>query len=293
MSRSQKRNTKLVDMVSCRFGRLFVVARAKAPSHVSNQGRAYWECICDCGNATTVSGRDLRGARTQSCGCLHTEISSITATRHGHAKPGLHTRTYNTWQAMRRRCLQENEDRYAEYGGRGITICARWDSFEAFLEDMGERPDGMTLDRYPDVNGNYEPGNCRWATVKEQNENKRNSLAYEFNGKRLSLKDWAKTTGIDYATLRERIRNLGWTVERALTEPAGIRAQPKSTPMVIEIDGISRCASAWARIWGLPPHVVRKRAKSGWPANLLCLPIGSVPRLKTVLLNKVARDANI
>ncbi|HVM91765.1 MAG TPA: hypothetical protein VMT67_03080 [Terriglobales bacterium] len=143
-----------------------------------------------------------------------------TVTKHGQARIGAHTRTYESWQSMRRRCLQEKESHYAQYGGRGITICARWDSFEAFLEDMGERPIGKTLDRFPDVDGNYEPGNCRWATTKEQNENKRNSLTFEFNRKRLSLKDWAKETGIAYATLRCRIRDYGWTIERAFSTPS-------------------------------------------------------------------------
>ncbi|SDH10548.1 hypothetical protein SAMN05216466_107116 [Paraburkholderia phenazinium] len=292
MARSQKHNTKMVDMAGQRFGRLLVLSRAATPSHVSNQGRAYWLCACDCGEESVVSGKSLRTDKTRSCGCLIADAAKVHARVHGHARPGSHTRTYHTWQAMRRRCLQEKDSHFAEYGGRGITICERWNSFERFLEDMGERPAGLSLDRYPDVNGNYEPGNCRWATIKEQNENKRNSLAYEFKGRRLSLKDWAKETGIGYATLRDRIRNRGWTIDRALSTSPEVREKPKSTPMIIEIDGVEKCASEWARSWGLPPYVVWKRAKNGWPKELLSAPLGSV-RIANVIEQSEHENASL
>lgn len=138
--------------------------------------------------------------------------------RHGHAIFGAHTPTYNSWQSMTQRCTNASNTNFGEYGGRGISVCERWRKFESFLEDMGNRPVGTTLDRI-DVNGNYEASNCRWATPAEQTANRRTTLIYELDGKRMPLKDWALHLGIGYQTLRIRIREYGWTPERALTTP--------------------------------------------------------------------------
>lgn len=151
-----------------RFGRLVVEAKA-----ASVRGRAGWRCRCDCGQTLVVCGDDLRGGGTRSCGCLHHE--SVThnglLTRHGHAR-GRRTPEYRSWRGMMQRCYDQHCRAYKWYGARGISVCARWHRFEAFLEDMGSRPDGLTLDRI-DNDGNYEPGNCRWVTMKEQLRNRR------------------------------------------------------------------------------------------------------------------------
>lgn len=127
-----------------------------------------WECICDCGKTTTVPGSNLGSGHTRSCGCLR--LKANTTHGHGGAKT---SPTYNSWLAMKKRCLNPNQKGYNHYGGRGITIHTEWiTSFAQFLADMGDRPAGMTLDRI-DCNGNYEPANCKWSTISEQNANQR------------------------------------------------------------------------------------------------------------------------
>lgn len=132
---------------------------------------------------------------------------------HGHSGTSL----YKTWERMRQRCHNPNSNSYGNYGGRGIVVCERWlSSFENFLADMGERPEGKTLDRYPDNDGNYEPGNCRWATNAEQKRNTRRTKMITFNGKTLCMRDWAALVGVSESQFWKRI-NKGWPLERALT----------------------------------------------------------------------------
>lgn len=156
-------------MVGKRFGRLLVLRY----SHNNKDKRPMWVCLCDCGAECIVSGKYLRAGRTRSCGCLHREVSSEI--NKSHSMSG--TKTYQSWHAMLTRCYNKKQASYKKYGALVVTVCDRWrDSFENFFADMGERPEGATLDRINPF-GNYEPSNCRWSSVDEQANNKRGHAA--------------------------------------------------------------------------------------------------------------------
>lgn len=177
--------------------------------------------------------RWMRTSKPTRCGnysCRTTQWETNEGRKlesHGH---GGRTRspTYDTWAGMIDRCVNPNNKRFARYGGRGITVCERWrNSFSAFLQDMGERPEGKSIDRINN-DGNYEPGNCRWATRKEQQNNLHNNLVIEFNGVRRTIHEWADVTGIKTNTLRRRLASQ-WPLEQVFGMPLmqGVRRKER------------------------------------------------------------------
>lgn len=179
------------ELTGKKFGRLLVLSFFK----MNGQGRSTWNCVCDCGKKTIGIGRNMTSGVSKSCGCLMKEMSRNAALIHGKR----YTTEYEVWSHMKDRCLNKKARAYPFYGGRGISIHPEWAaSFMAFLRDMGKRPPGRSIDRINN-DGNYEPGNCRWATVAEQNRNRSISL------KRNVTKEAAKL-GITYGAAYQRIK---------------------------------------------------------------------------------------
>lgn len=208
---------KLIDLTGRRFGRLVVIRRSDtSPKH--------WVCRCDCGDEGDRFGPGLRGGKTVSCGCLRAARIGNLRRKHGKSD----SRAYKVWQDMRRRCRDPRRKAYKHYGGRGIAVCARWQSFADFLADMGEPGDGMSLDRI-DVNGNYEPGNCRWVTLADQKRNKRTTVFTEWRGRRVAMSVVAAETGLPYESIRYHVRR-GMTGDDAAAYVAAHRVMRLSAP---------------------------------------------------------------
>lgn len=187
------------DLTGKRFGRLLVTKRAP-----NAKGNIYWVCRCDCGNSTVSYGGDLTRGKSKSCGCLSRELSRA---RILHGEGSQRTPEYRTWQGMNDRCRNPNATRYDLYGGRGIKVCKRWrESFAAFLADVGRRPTiKHTLDRFPDKNGDYELGNVRWATAKQQAQNTNRNVMLTLRGETHCIAEWSRILAIPRRTIRWRL----------------------------------------------------------------------------------------
>lgn len=192
-----------INLAGQKFGRLV----ALSPERLG--GCTAWRCRCDCGKELIVRTDSLRSGASQSCRCWNAERVKQACTTHGHLVGGKKTATYRAWNDMLARCKNPNNKRYPNYGGRGIRACKRWEQFEHFLADMGERPQGLTLDRRNN-NGNYTPSNCRWATRTEQNRNQRRNRMLTHNGETKCLAEWVEVVGVPRSTLRRRIQSRGW-----------------------------------------------------------------------------------
>lgn len=189
-----------------RFGRLVVTGELKPDPR-----GAKWVCLCDCGRTTAVPGSQMISGRTVSCGCRRKETLALGPMKsriHGHCTGGRPSPEYSAWDQMIRRCTNPNHPSFLNYGGRGISVCKLWrHSFEAFFSDMGPRPSNQySIDRI-DNSGNYEPANCRWATLREQNNNHRRNHNLTWRGETLSMTQWAERLGCSFDRLRSRIRS--------------------------------------------------------------------------------------
>jgi hypothetical protein len=205
------------ESLKVKFGQLRVIGAPSLQSPRGGKARLYVLCECDCGTRKEIGVQELKQGDTTSCGCFARKQSSGRFKTHGHSVNRKSSKTYEAWRSMRKRCYLPKAKGYERYGGRGITVCERWrNSFEAFLADMGEAPANASLDRFPDQNGNYEPGNCRWATAVQQQRNMGSNRLLEFGGRTQCLAAWAEELGFKREIIRERLRR-GWSVERALT----------------------------------------------------------------------------
>lgn len=197
----------LIDIKGQRFGRLIPTRHIYKTS--------LWVCRCDCGKTHIAAGNSLRIGHVSSCGCLNSELSAKRTYVHGHYG----TPEYHAWSSAKGRCFNRENFVYRHYGGRGITMCSEWrDSFKKFLSHVGKRPSRKhSLDRI-NVNGNYEPGNVRWATKIQQMNNMRNSSRITYKGKTRTAPQWARILKINYSALWARI-DKGWDIQRIFTTP--------------------------------------------------------------------------
>lgn len=207
--------SSIENLTGHKFGRLLVVGYAA----IQNRSHKMWICRCECGVVKPVMGQSLRNGASVSCGCLKREKFVARNTTHGMGRHGKNqSPEYRCWVHIRDRCFNHKDRKYNLYGGRGITVCQEWrDSFEAFYAYVGPRPSPEhSIDRFPNRDGNYEPGNVRWATITEQNENTSRNRFVTISGRTQCFKAWCRENGISYDLARDRIRN-GWTDEEAVT----------------------------------------------------------------------------
>jgi len=198
--------------VGTRYGSLVVLGKAESYRKPNGNTEGCSWCECDCGNVVAVRNYHLKSGNSKTCGCSRLKADGFSGDP-----------IYSIWAGMIQRCENPNTLSFHNYGGRGISVCRRWkESVAAFAQDMGPRPDGYTLDRV-DNDGDYTPDNCRWASLQEQQRNKRTNRVIEFNGEKKLLVEWASEKGISVKALWFRLYD-GWSVERALTTPVQRRS---------------------------------------------------------------------
>ena len=188
------------NLIGFRFGKLLVISKGD----ITKSGYQRWLCQCDCGNTKAILRSSLISNHTKSCGCNRKSSCKVNFTKHGkHGTP-----EYISWQKMKNRCLNPNCKEFKYWGGKGVSICERWmNSFDNFLHDMGYKPTlKHTLDRFPDKNGNYEIGNCRWADKKEQSCNRKDNLWFEYKGNSMMLSDWAILLKVNYNAIYSQVK---------------------------------------------------------------------------------------
>ena len=210
--------TDVNDIVGKKFGRLHVCSFSHSEIRGERKERKFfYECLCDCGQKCIAERKKIKSGNTRSCGCLRKELVKSRRFKHGKEK----TRLYRIWQCMKARCFYPKYSRYKYYGGRGITMCKEWkNDFKAFYDwsmANGYKED-LTIDRI-DVNGNYEPSNCRWATLKEQANNRQHTRLVEYGNEIKPLSEWCEIKQRSYRLIYSRIFQYNWDFERAFNTP--------------------------------------------------------------------------
>lgn len=218
-------------MIGKKYGRLTVFAYAGVAA-VGKVQASYMKCMCDCGKECNAKAYEIRSGIVKSCGCLREENYKVSNLKHGLTETG----AYKSWTYMRKRCLDPSSIQWKDYGGRGIKIDKSWDDFRVFYQDMGERPEGASLDRI-DVNGDYRKENCKWSNFKEQVRNRTSSKLVTYNGTTKSLVEWCEEFDIPYLRTYYRLSkgkplDEVFSKETRSTKPLGFvpsnRGKPKS-----------------------------------------------------------------
>lgn len=241
------------DLTGQKFYRLTVVA--KHPDR-SSSAKVQWSCVCECGTAVVTNTGALTSGNTKSCGCQRADAARENGLKRAtHGMSG--TPEYKTWQSMRDRCQNPKAEQYSNYGERGIQVCERWnDSFENFYQDMGARPaPNLSIDRR-EVNGDYEPGNCRWADSKTQSNNRRTNKYHCFQGEMLTVSEVARRLDIPVATLSARLR-YGYTFDEATSK--------ETHRQLFTHAGQTKNLGEWAKEIGMPYGKLYSRIVTmGW-----------------------------
>lgn len=210
-----------IDLTGQKFGRLLVLERVENYIQPNGTIKARWKCLCECGKHCVVCSRELRYGKTKSCGCFKLEIFKTSKMTHGKT----YTRLYGVWKELKKRCYNPSDKYYKDYGGRGITVCQEWkNNFQAFYDwamangyDENAPKWLCTIERI-NTNGNYEPNNCKFATIKEQANNRRSNHLLTYNEKTYTLTEWSEITGIKRKTIEYRLKS-NWSIEKALYTP--------------------------------------------------------------------------
>lgn len=247
---------RITSLVGKRYGRLKVISKEENTRSKGGKSHVMYLCECDCGNRLIVKAENLRSGNTQSCGCLAIDRTKEKSTKHGLTRD----RLYHVWNGMKDRCYNPNSESYHNYGGRGITVCDEWrDNFQAFYDWATENghKEYLTIDRINN-DGNYEPSNCRWATNKEQQRNKRNNFILNYNEESMTLSAISEVTGINASTLRSRLEK-GLSIDEAVNY--------QKTVLTLNYRGKEKTLIEWAKELGLNYRTIYERYRKGWTAK--------------------------
>lgn len=265
MGKKQQRRT---DISGMKFGMLTAIEKIGYDTDKDGKRFALWKCKCDCGGEGIFNQHRLVSNSVKSCGCLRNR-DHYTAVQHGLSR----TRIYKIYNNMKIRCDNPNDQHYPNYGGRGITVCSYWRGIMGFTHfyewamKNGYRDD-LTIDRI-DVNGNYEPDNCKWATTQEQQENKRTNVRYEVNGELLLMKEIVEKYNISQSTLYDRTKKLGLTMQEAVYYKRKTKRN-----QLITCNGETHDIETWSKITGITVGTILYRLKHGYSVNNLFIKDG-------------------